>query len=98
MSLAVARQLWADQEGWQERITACAMKELLGLKNGTWLGDDEAEVSEQEFARRMILQTVSVDRDGSFEFWHDDGDLFFGHSIRVSGNLKDGPNDAGIEG
>jgi hypothetical protein len=97
-TLAVARRLWAEQEEWQRKINACASKELLGLKNDTWLGEDEAEVSEAEFARRMVLESILVQADGSFEFWHNDGDLFWGHSIMVSGNLTDGPKDAGIHG
>ena len=97
-SLAVARQLWADQENWQRKITTCATKELLGLKNGTWLDEDEEELSEEDFVRRMVLESISVEANGSFEFWNDDGDLFLGHSIMVSGNLTDGPKDAGIHG
>ena len=97
-ALAVARRLWAAQEEWQLRITNCATRELLGLKNDTWLDEDEPEVSAQEFARRMVLESISVQADGTFEFWYDDGDLFWGHSIMVSGNLTDGPPDAGIHG
>lgn len=97
-SLTVARRLWAEQEDWKRKITACATKELLGLKNDSWLDEDEPEVSEQEFARKMALKSVSVEADGTFEFWHDDGDLFWGHSVMVSGNLEDGPKDAGIHG
>lgn len=97
-SLAAARRLWSAQAGWQRRILACATTELLGLKNESWLEEGEAEVSKAEFERRMVLETISVEADGSFEFWHNDGDLFWGHSIMVSGNLEEGPNDAGIHG
>jgi hypothetical protein len=27
------------------------------------------------------LEAIQVLRDGEFEFWYDDGDLFWGHSI-----------------
>lgn len=97
-SLAVARRLWADQEDWQRKITDFATKELFGLKNESWLDEDEPEVSKEEFARKMALESISVKADESFEFWHDDGDLFWGHSIKVSGSLRDGPQDANIEG
>jgi hypothetical protein len=97
-SLSVARRLWAEQEEWQRKITACATRELLGLKNDSWLDEDEAEVTEEEFARRMVLESISIQADGAFEFWHNDGDLFWGHYIMVSGNLTDGPNEAGIHG
>jgi hypothetical protein len=97
-SLAVARQLWAQEAEWQRRITAYATQELLGLKNESWLNEDGPEVTEEEFARRMVVDAISVQADGSFEFWHDDDDLFLGHAIMVSGDLKDGPKNAGIHG
>jgi hypothetical protein len=99
MAIALARRLWAEQEQWQRKIIACAIKELLELKNTAWLGEDEEEVNEKEFARRMVLESITIEGvDGTFEFWYNDGDLFWGHYIMVSGNLTDGPKRAGIEG
>jgi hypothetical protein len=46
----------------------------------------------------MTLQSVSTYADDSFGFWHDDGDLFWGHAIQVTGSLKEGPKDADIPG
>jgi hypothetical protein len=97
-SLMVARRLWAEQEDWQRKTASCAVNELLRLKNASWLGEDEDEVNEEEFAQRMVLESISVEADGSFQFWHDDGELFLGHSIMVRGNLTNGPTDAGIHG
>jgi hypothetical protein len=97
-SLAAARQLWADQREWQKRIVALATKELRATKNNSWLDEDESEVSEEEFARRMVIQTISVQPSASFDFWYGDGDLFWGHSIMVSGTLTDGPKSAEIHG
>jgi len=31
----------------------------------------------------MELQSISILPNGSFVFWHKDGDLFWGHSIEV---------------
>lgn len=95
-SLSVARQLWSEQEHWQLKNTSHAAKSLLKLKNDNWLRNDESKVSEGEFARRMVLESISVEADGSFEFWYEDGDLFAGHFIKVIGSLKNGPTDAGI--
>jgi hypothetical protein len=97
-ALAHAVELWNDQPGWTARVRDRAVDELLGLKNGTWLEEDEDEVSREAFVGRMVLQSISVHPEGEFEFWHDDGDLFWGHSIQVSGNLQEGPTDAGIAG
>lgn len=97
-SLQVARCLWADQTEWQRKISMFAIKELLELKNGTWLSEGEEELTAEEFSRRMTLESITIESDGSFEFWHDDGDLFWGHSIMVSGDIASGIKEAGIHG
>jgi hypothetical protein len=97
-ALGVARSLWAAQGQWQQRISGCAVEKLLALKNEHWLPEGESPVTAQEFAERMTVGEISVEADGSFEFFHDDGDLFWGHCITVSGNLTDGPKDAEIAG
>ena len=45
----------------------------------------------------MKLQSIVFYPDGDFNFWYDDGDLFWGHSIAISGNLE-GLKDADIPG
>jgi hypothetical protein len=97
-SLATAELLWIDEATWNKRIEDFAVKELLDLKNGTWLGEDESELTSEEFIARMELSSVWIRSGRKFEFWYDDGGMFFGHSILVSRNLDDGPTDAGIHG
>jgi len=96
--LPIARAIWDAQSVWQQRILDYAAARLLELKNDTWLDEDEAELSADEFKNRPILSSITVEANGDFEFWYDDGDLFWGHSIRVSGSLSEGPTFAGIEG
>ena len=38
----------------------------------------------------MKLESVNAYPDGAFAFWYDDGDLFWGHAIQMTGNLKEG--------
>ena len=38
----------------------------------------------------MTLDAITVYPDGAFDFWHHDGDMFWGHSIQVSGSLSEG--------
>jgi len=97
-SLATARFLWQDQSGWTQRVLDFAVQELLPVKNEGWLEVDEAELSPDEFKERMMLESISVQPDGTFEFWHDDGDLFWGHSIQIRGNLSEGLKYADIPG
>jgi hypothetical protein len=97
-SLKVAQILWQKQPEWNRRIRDFAVQELLPLKNESWLNEDEAELSPDEFKDRMTLESITVYPSGSFDFWHNDGDLFWGHSIQISGNLSDGPKHADIPG
>jgi hypothetical protein len=97
-ALMTAESLWTDQGKWKDRIDSYAVQELLSLKNEAWLDDDEPTITAEEFVARMTLSSITVRAGGEFEFWHNDGDLFLGHSIQVCGNLRDGPNDADIPG
>lgn len=97
-ALAVASDLWDDQNEWHDRIQRYAVRELLALKNDTRREDDEPEVSATEFTDRIELQTISVEPDGEFAFWYGDGELFFGHAILICGSLSAGLTRATISG
>ena len=97
-ALRTAHDLWQHQAAWGRRVSDYAVAALLPLKNESWLDEDEAELASGQFKARMTLESISAHSDETFEFWHNDGDLFWGHSIVVGGNLTDGPNDAGIHG
>lgn len=97
-SLKIAEQLWADQESWRDRLSQRAVSDLLHVKNEFWLEEGEPEISAVDFVLRIELDSITIERDGDFEFWYNDNDLFWGHSIAVSGSLKDGPTDACFHG
>lgn len=100
-----ARILMADQKIWDRRIREHAADELLQSAN-EWAensAEDETEeggptVSRKQFMERMELESIQTEEDGGFDFWFGDGDMFWGHSIHVTGNVEDGPDWAGIEG
>ncbi len=96
--LEIAGKLWDHQEAWKQKVDAFAVQKLLSLKNETWLAEDEAPLNPQQFIARMTLQSISIHPDGNFEFWHHDGDLFWGHSIQISGSLEEGLTEADIPG
>ena len=98
LALDAARRLWPDQAEWKRKVDEFAVMDLLSLKNETWLDEDEKPVTVTEFKERMRLTAIQFTRDGKFEFWHEDGDLFWGHAIVVAGNLHDGPTKADIPG
>ncbi|WP_083651893.1 DUF2262 domain-containing protein [Photobacterium proteolyticum] len=97
-SLEMAKKLWQDQESWSQKVVEFAVEELLELKNDSWLEEDEPEVTKDQFIEKMKLESITVYPDGEFEFWHHDGDLFWGHSIQISGSLSEGLTNADIPG
>jgi hypothetical protein len=97
-ALQVARTLWRAQRSWSVKVLAYAVNQLLPLKNDNWLSEDEQPLSPKQFKARMTLDSITVSPEGSFEFWHDDGDLFWGHAIHISGSLGDGLTNADIPG
>jgi hypothetical protein len=96
--LKSAHDLFKKQKTWDRTVRDFAVQELLDLKNDTWLGDREKKFTPNTFKARMTLETITLNADGEFEFWFHDGNLFWGHSIQISGTLADGPTDADIPG
>jgi len=74
------------------------VRELLNLKNSTWPDDDGRPITAEEFKARMRLDSITIESDASTTFWHDDGDLFYGHSIQVSIDADDHCSGVDIPG
>ncbi len=96
--LDVATRLFKEQARWDGRVREYAVEKLLPLKNDSWLDEDEKEISAADFLSKMSLESISLDEEGDLTFWHNDGNLFCGHAIQISGNLTDGLKNAGIPG
>jgi len=101
----VMKKLMADQESWDKSLRALAARKLTALAN-EWLADDDQTdrdperdpITEEEFARRILLTEFSVSPGGRFTAWYEDDDMFWGHVVTVDGTLKKGPIDADIQG
>jgi hypothetical protein len=62
-----------------------AAQGLLQIKNETWIEDeDEEPLTIEQFQQRMTLESISIDSAGEVSFYHNDGDLFWGHCILVT--------------
>ena len=96
--LKIAHALWKDQAKWKKRVEDFAVAQMLSDKNEGWLEEGEKPLTPEQFKKRMKLESISIYDSGSFAFWHDDGDLFWGHSIQISADLKRGPYDADTPG
>jgi hypothetical protein len=62
-----------------------AAASLLTIKNETWIEDeDEEPLTIDRFKQQMTLESISIDSDGEVYFYHNDGDVFWGHCILVT--------------
>ncbi|RSD28456.1 DUF2262 domain-containing protein [Mesobacillus subterraneus] len=100
-ALGTAHVLFRDQEEWNEKIRKFAADKLLDTAND-WLQDnDEAELKEitkEMFIDFMSVDSISVYPGGEFEIFFFDGDMFWGHSIIVSGKNNGELTSAEIAG
>ena len=88
-----------EQEKWDADLRSFAAKELTKLACEWAESEEEATlITEDSFAKRISLSLIWVTSGGSFTAYLDDDELFFGHSIAVSGSLKKGMISAKIEG
>lgn len=95
-----ARALLADARSWDERVRTFAAGQLTDLANQFAREEGEepcSDITPQDFASRLELDAVQVDGRGGFTFWFEDGEMFWGRSIRVSGTLAAGPEEAKME-
>ena len=88
-----------EQEKWDADLRSFAAQELTKLACEWAESEEEAAlITEESFAKRISLSLIWVSSGGSFTAYLDDDELFFGHSIAVSGSPKKGLLSADIEG
>ncbi len=95
--LKIGDALFDDSSAWAEKVSAYAVQQNLALAND-WQEVGSATITEEEFLRRLQLTSLSIGLDGRFEFYHDDGDLFYGHCIIIGGSLAEGVDDSQLFG
>ncbi len=87
--LVRARQIVSDFERYRRLVADYAVRELLSVKNASWLQAGEAAVDAQQFKAKLGLDAICIETDGEATFWHNDGELFWGHSVQVCIDAKD---------
>ncbi|WP_149540199.1 DUF2262 domain-containing protein [Escherichia albertii] len=97
-ALGHLRYLYDHQQEKDSEFRQFAAEELTELAND-WLDDEDAdEITENSFAERMTLCELVIEADGDFTVYYSDDDMFYGHSIDVSGNIAYGATSANIVG
>ena len=95
---AVLKQLWTKLDEYDRLFKDAIAIELLASKNNAWLSDNETALTAEEFKERLQLHSLQVAPNGDYKLSFDDGDLFWGHWIIVSGNIISGIDKISVAG
>lgn len=96
-STAGLKAILADVPGWNGRILSCAAGALLERLNRSLAEDGEAAMDENGFMEAVQVESIQMGEDGTFTAVLNDGGLFYGSSIVVTGSLTDGPTAAEVD-
>ena len=96
--LTRARTLVTHLPGAMERARHFAAERLVGLKNDGYLEEDEAPLSQEEFAARLGLPRVELLLDGPCDFTFGDDEMLWGHFITVESEDDGTPRHAEMWG
>jgi len=97
-AMNVLRTLFEQQIQQDSEFRAFAAEQLTDLAND-WIQDDNIpEISKGDFIRRTSLSELAVASSGDYTAYYDDDDMFLGHTVTISGNIKKGIKSATIEG
>lgn len=97
--IANAEAIVADETHWIARLHDCAAG-MVDISNEWNEGQDDWEgpIDRDGFVSRIALESIVLYEGDRFEAYFNDGDLFWGHSIVVSGTIADGPQEAATAG
>ena len=96
--LGTARALLADSALWDGRLREFAVDRLLEQANQQAQEEEGEELTGEQLLDWIALETILVGGDGRVEFWFNDGGLFMGSIVRVTGTLTGGLTDVQMEG
>jgi hypothetical protein len=95
-SLAVTIKNWLEQNFDRSKEFACS--KLIDLKNSRWLKKNEPPVTKREFLKKMTFNGINAFKEGGFEMYFKDGELFPGHWIMIDVNESFEMEDATLRG
>ncbi len=97
--LANAETMAADEASWFARLQECAAG-MVDISN-EWNEEQDdwtGPIDSATFIARIKLESLNFHQDDFFQAYFDDDDLFWGHSIVVSGTMAEGPKEAATAG
>ncbi|MDO4155901.1 MAG: DUF2262 domain-containing protein [Oscillospiraceae bacterium] len=102
-ALDVLHMLYADLKNWDHRFQAYAAEKLVEGAND-WLQDELEEgeeadpITEEDFAKRIVISMIDIEADGSITVYYNDDDMFWGHTVVVYTDQNREMKDADIIG
>lgn len=101
-ALAALEAFWNKKTQWDKKYRAFAAKKLLAAANEQQqnAADDDKPpkvYDADSFAKALSVESVEI-RNGKISVFYDDGGMFFGHAVQVTGTLADGAQSATISG
>ena len=93
------RSMVMNQDKWDAQLRSFAAKELTELaRDWSESEEDAAKITEETFAKRIPMGSITMEPDGSFCVFFGDDDMFYGHCITAYGSLNKGLESADIQG
>lgn len=93
------KELYLSAEKWDTNMRAFAARKLIDLARDWCESEEEAlKITEESFADRIGIESISITSGGSFTAYFSDDDIFAEHCITVSGSLKKGITSASMGG
>ncbi len=93
------REMLSDNKRWDTDMRSYAAKKLLDPARDWCESEEEAlKITEESFAKRITLRSISMTSGGSFTAYFNDDNIFAGHCIIVGGSLKKGITSASMGG
>ncbi|MDR1800487.1 MAG: DUF2262 domain-containing protein [Lachnospiraceae bacterium] len=96
-ALGALRVLYNEQTQRDAEFREFAARALTETAN-EWADEGAAQITREDFTKKIGLSEINVNPEGDFTAYYDDGDLFYGHIIEIKGNVEDGLKEANISG
>ena len=93
------KEMYLSVEKWDSNMRTFAARKLIDLARDWCESEEEAaKITEESFAKRITIESISMTSGGSFTAYFNDDDIFAGHCITVGGSLKKGITSASMGG
>lgn len=106
--LQTLQDLFENSAEWDKKARAYAADKLLSLAN-EWCDDaddfdedmdedsEEMPISREMFIERLTISNIVISKNGAFDLYYDNDEMFTDHAVTISGDGKGGFKEANIQ-